>query len=394
MKLLRIFTILISAFCFNAISAQEQEKEYKFIWGVDAETVFDNREGDQTYSPQQTIFFSRLSPSLGVRFGKSEHEKINNDGIKKKYTDVHKLVAGTHYIQPIGIGYKENKFVPTAYYTFSHKVVKEVKKDSSVLRIDGTNTPDFKVWSVSFGMIPRRLSYRLPEILWSDSMDYYNPNIRGILLQCTKNNLAFHEISLDWRSLQSADQREAFNVNYNVRKYFHRYLRGISPFFIGGNVQLNHLAKRNPAPEGEGVNDDMFAYPYIGWDFSDKTVFDRFRIKAGYAVSFDRCRAIGDWEVDGGLLADLHLLWKKIGIIETLYAGNKQFPLYPMYGSLLNMGDPHYQSSFYSLTSIYSPIVHNQHVNFEAFLDFHVTKEGTSCYQRVVLNVNLGNVDN
>lgn len=393
MKLLRIFTILLSAFCFSAISAQEQEKEYKFIWGVDAETVFDNREGDQTYSPQQTIFFSRLSPSLGVRFGKSEHEKVNNDGIKKKYTDVHKLVAGTHYIQPIGIGYKENKFVPTAYYTFSHMVIKEVKRDSSVLRIDGTNTPDFKVWSVSFGMIPRRLSYRLPEILWSDSMDYYNPNIRGILLQCTKNNLAFHEISLDWRSLQSADQREAFNVNYNVRKYFHRYLRGISPFFIGGNVQLNHLAKRNPAPEGEGVNDDMFAYPYIGWDFSDKTVFDRFRIKAGYAVSFDRCRAIGDWEVDGGLLADLHLLWKKIGIIETLYAGNKQFPLYPMYGSLLNMGDPHYQSSFYSLTSIYSPIVHNRHVSFGAFLDFHVTKEGTSCYQRVVLNVNLGNVE-
>ncbi|MEE0085270.1 MAG: hypothetical protein UE068_13690 [Paludibacteraceae bacterium] len=394
MKLLRFFTILISAFCFSAISAQEQEKEYKFIWGVDAETVFDNREGDQTYSPQQTIFFSRLSPSLGVRFGKSEHEKVNNDGIKKKYTDVHKLVAGTHYIQPIGIGYKENKFVPTAYYTFSHKVVKEEKRDSSKIIIDGHTSSDFKVWSVSFGMIPRRLSYRLPEILWSDSMDYYNPNIRGILLQCTKNNLAFHEISLDWRSLQSADQREAFNVNYNVRKYFHRYLRGISPFFIGGNVQLNHLAKRNPAPEGEGVNDDMFAYPYIGWDFSDKTVFDRFRIKAGYAVSFDRCRAIGDWEVDGGLLADLHLLWKKIGIIETLYAGNKQFPLYPMYGSLLNMGDPHYQSSFYSLTSIYSPIVHNQHVNFGAFLDFHVTKEGTSCYQRVVLNVNLGNVDN
>lgn len=396
MNLLRTFTILLSAFCFSAISAQEQEKEYNFdfIWGVDAETVFDNREGDQTYSPQQTIFFSRLSPSLGVRFGKSEHEKVNKDGIKKKYNDVHKLVAGTHYIQPIGIGYKENKFIPTAYYTFSHKVVKEVKRDSSVLRIDGTNTPDFKVWSVSFGMIPRRLSYRLPEILWSDSMDYYNPNIRGILLQCTKNNLAFHEISLDWRSLQSADQREAFNVNYNVRKYFHRYLRGISPFFIGGNAQLNHLAKRNPAPEGEGVNDDMFVYPYVGLDFSEKTVFDKFRIRAGYAVSFDRCRAIGDWEVDGGLLADLHLLWKKIGIIETLYAGNKQFPLYPMYGSLLNMGDPHYQSSVYAKTSIYSPIVNNKHVSFGAYLDFHTTKEGTSCYQRVVLNVNLGNVDN
>ena len=396
MKLLRFFTILLSAFCFNAISAQEQEKEYKFIWGVDARTVFDNREGDQTYSPQQTIFFSRLSPSLGVRFAKSEHEKINNDGIKKKYTDVHKLVAGTHYIQPIGIGYKENKFVPTAYYTLSHYIEKERKRDSTVIWIDGYNTPKTRYWSVSFGMIPRRLMFqRLPEILWSDSMDYYNPNIRGILLQCVKNGLAFHELSLDWRSLQSSEQREAFNVNYNFVKRFRSGLPStIDPFFIGGNAQLNHLAKRNPAPEGEGVNDDMFAYPYIGWDFSDKTVFDRFRIKAGYAVSFDRCRAIGDWEVDGGLLADLHLLWKKIGIIETLYAGNKQFPLYPMYGSLLNMGDPHYQSSVYSKTSVYSPIVENRYVSFGAFLDFHVTKEGTSCYQRVVLNVNLGNVDN
>lgn len=396
MKLLRIFTILISAFCFNAISAQEQEKEYKFIWGVDAETVFDNREGDQTYSPQQTIFFSRLSPSLGVRFGKKEHEKINNDGIKKKYTDVHKLVAGTHYIQPIGIGYKENKFVPTAYYTLSHYVEKEKKRDSTVIRIDGDNSPKTRYWIVSFGMIPRRLMFqRLPEILWSDSMDYYNPNIRGILLQCVKNRLAFHELLLDWRSLQSSEQREAFNVNYNFVKRFRSGLPStIDPFFIGGNAQLNHLAKRNPAPEGEGVNDDMFVYPYIGWDFSDKTVFDKFRIMAGYAVSFDRCRAIGDWEVDGGLLADLHLLWKKIGIIETLYAGNKQFPLYPMYGSLLNMGDPHYQSSVYAKTSIYSPIVSNRHVYFGAYLDFHTTKEGTSCYQRVVLNVNLGNVDN
>ena len=382
MNLLRFFTILLSAFCFNAISAQEQEKEYNFdfIWGVDAETVFDNREGDQTYSPQQTIFFSRLSPSIGVKF-----------------LDEHRLVVGTHYIQPIGIGYKENKFIPTAYYTFSHKVVKEVKRDSSIIRIDGHTSSEFKVWRVSFGMIPRRLMFqRLPEILWNDSMDYYNPNIRGILLQCTKNNLVFHEISLDWRSLQSAEQREAFNVNYNFVKRFRSGLPSTidDPFFIGGNAQLNHLAKRNPAPEGEGVNDDMFAYPYVGLDFSEKTVFDKFKIRAGYAVSFDRCRAVGDWEVDGGLLADLHLLWKKIGIMETLYAGNKQFPLYPMYGSLLNMGDPHYQSSFYSLTSIYSPIVQNQHVSFGAFLDFHVTKEGTSCYQRVVLNVNLSNVDN
>ncbi len=353
MKLLRFISILLLTLSSSAIFSQD----YKFLWGVDANTVFDNREGDQTYAPQQTIFFSRLSPAIGAQI-----------------LGEHKLIAGTNYIQPIGIGYKENKFIPTAYYNFSHNI----ERDSS----------DSKQWSVSFGMIPRRLMIRrLPSILWSDYMDYYNPTIRGILLQCVKEDF-FAEIILDWRSLQSAEQREAFNVNFNTEGKISE------TFFVGGNAQLNHLAKRNPAPDGEGVNDDMFLYPYAGFDFSNKTSLDSLRFSLGYAASFDRCRAIGDWEADGGLMLDFILQWKKIGFSETLYAGSRQFPLYPMYGSLLNMGDPHYQSGVYSLTSIYSPIVHNKYVDFLASLDFHITQEGTSCYQRVVLKVNLGNVDN
>ncbi len=356
MRILKFISVLLLALCANSIYAND----YEFLWGVEANTVFDNREGDKTYAPQQTIFFSRLSPSIGV-----------------KIKEEHKLIAGTNYIQPIGIGYKENKFVPTAYYTFSHKINSK----------DSLNSCD-KLWSVSFGMIPRRLMKRsLPAILWSDSMDYYNPTIRGILLQCDKPNVS-HEISLDWRSLQSAEQREAFNVNYNVIATNRRKL------FWGGNAQLNHLAKRDPVVPGEDVNDDMFAYPFIGLDFHEKTGLDILYLKAGYAISCDRFRGNDIWEVDGGVLAEFNLRWKKIGVIETLYVGDKQFPLYPMYGSLLNMGDPHYQSNVYSKTSIYSPIVTNKYINFGAFLDFHVTKEGTSCYQRVVLSVNLGNVDN
>ena len=387
MKVLRFIAFLLLAFYSNAIFS----KDYEFLWGVDANTVFDNREGDQTYSPQQTIFFSRLSPSVGLEF-----------------LDEHRLVVGTHYIQPIGIGYKNNKFIPTAYYTFSHKTEKkyEIELSGHSMMAEGNDKySEHKHWTVSFGMIPRRLSYRLPEILWSDSMEYYNPNIRGILLKFTKNNTArtgaghvrrqkiFQNVlSLDWRSLQSAEQREAFNVNYNVYKEYVGKRK--FSFIWGGNAQLNHLAKRNPAPEGEGVNDDMFIYPHIGLSLNRRSVLDIFTMWAGYAVSFDRCRAIGDWEIDGGLLANFRVQWKKIGVRETLYVGDRQFPLYPKYGSLLNMGDPHYQSSVYSKTSIYSPIVENSCVSFGASLDFHVTKEGTSCYQKVYLNVNLGNVDN
>lgn len=377
MRILRFITILLLALSSNAVYSAEPK--YKFLWGVDANTVFDNREGDQTYAPQQTIFFSRLSPTVGIQF---------RGGNSKELKDVHKLVAGTHYIQPIGIGYKETKFVPTAYYTFSHTV----GCDTAIAKNDTIVYSHSKKWQVSFGMIPRRLmNLGLPQILWSDSMDYYNPNIRGILLQYNKNSKVCHELSLDWRSLQSLEQREAFNVNYCFER------RSNNPFYFGACAQLNHLAKRDSAPEDEGVNDDMFLNPYVGMDFTkmfDKKIFDSFYLKAGYAVSFDRCRAIGDWEVDGGLLAEFNLLWRKIGIIESFYVGDRQYPLYPLFGSLLNMGDPHYQSSLYAKTTIYSPIVCNEHGSFGVYLDFHTTKEGTSSYQRVVLKLYLGNVDN
>ncbi len=353
MRVLKFITILLWALFSNAICLHGQD--YKFLWGVDANTVFDNREGDKTYAPQQTIFFSRISPSFGVQF-----------------LGEHKFVVGTHYIQPIGIGYKNPKFVPTAYYNFTHSENK-------------------RFWDVSFGMIPRRfMSLELPSILYSDSMSYYNPNIRGILLRYNKykyDNCFRQQLSLDWRSLQSAEQREAFNVNYE-------FLANLGPFFfLGADAQLNHLAKRNPAPEGEGVNDDMFVQPFVGVDFRN-TPFDVLYFKVGYAASFDRCRAIGDWEIDKGVQAKLLLYWRRLGLVENLYIGDKQFPLYSMYGPLLNMGDPHYQSSVYSMTSIYCTIVSNRNVSFFPSLDFHVTKEGVSCYQRVVLRVNVGNVDN
>ena len=34
----------------------------RLTWSVDLGTVFENREGDNYYSPDQTIFLTRLSP--------------------------------------------------------------------------------------------------------------------------------------------------------------------------------------------------------------------------------------------------------------------------------------------------------------------------------------------
>ncbi len=343
MKYIKLFFAFAALLFSQMASAQEDG----FLWSVDNVTVFDNREGSQAHAPQGTIFFNRFSPEIGVRFLKN-----------------HELKGGTSYIQPIGIGYKKTKFVPTFYYTYTQ--------------------PEKREWSVSVGMIPRhKLHEPAPKILWSDSMTYFNPNIRGVLLQCVKDSF-FAEIVLDWRSLQSEVQREAFNLNANIEG------RAGRRFLVGGHAQLNHLAKQDPAPAGQGVNDDMFLNPYIGWNLKDGTALDSFKVKVGGSFMFDRCRAIGEWDNAFGLLVDAIAQYKKIGIKETLYVGQASLPLIDMYGSLLNMGDPHYHSKVYSYTSIYSPIVENQFVNFAAALDFNITAEGVSSYQKILLRVYIG----
>lgn len=342
MKTVR-FLLAFASLLFSHLAFAQEDG---FLWSVDNAIVFDNREGSQAHAPQGTIFLNRFSPEIGVRF-------LGN----------HELKGGTSYIQPIGIGYKRTKFVPTFYYTY--------------------NQPVKRQWSVSVGMIPRhKLRHPLPEILWSDSMAYFNPNIRGVLLQCVKDSL-LAEIILDWRSLQSETQREAFNINANVEGRLGR------TFLLGGHAQLNHLAKQENAPAGQGVNDDMFLNPYIGWNLKQGTALDSLQLKLGGSFMFDRCRAIGEWDNAFGLLVDAVAQYKKIGIKETLYVGQPSLPLLEMYGSLLNMGDPHFHSKFYSHTRIYSPIVENQFVNFAVALDFNITAEGTSCYQKILLRVNI-----
>lgn len=343
MRNIRILFLFLTFFLVQSIFSQVDG----FIWSVENLTVFDNREGSQAHAAQGTIFFNRFSPEVGVRFLKN-----------------HELKGGTSYIQPVGVGYKKTKFEPAFYYTYTQ--------------------PEKREWSVSVGMIPRhKLHEPAPKILWSDSIDYFNPNIRGVLLQCEKDSF-FAEIILDWRSLQTETQREAFNVNANIEGRIGK------SFLVGGHAQLNHLAKQNPAPEGQGVNDDMFLNPYIGWDLKQGTALDSFKVKVGGSFMADRCRAIGDWEGACGVLVDAIAQYRKIGLKETLYVGQPSLPLLGMYGSLLNMGDPHYNSKVYSYTSIYSPIVENKYVSFVAALDFNITKEGISSYQKILLRVYLG----
>ena len=315
-------------------------------WSVDVNTIFDNREGDDFYSGNGTIFLTRVSPEVGLTM---------MDG-------THKIAGGVSWIQPCGNAWEDHKTSAVIYYRY--------------------NTPE---WRMSFGVFPRsQYIAALPTFLLSDSMAYNQPNIRGLLIQHVKPQ-GFAELALDWRSQQSETSREAFNINFNGQ------WNPRGALIVGGHAQINHLAKRKNAPEGEGVNDDIMINPYIGLNLSSKTALDSLVVKTGALVSLQRSRAVGGWQNRAGLLVNAIAEKKRVSVKETLFVGKGVMPLYPVFGTLLNMGDPYYQAPFYSRTDVNFHFIRNRFVNLEASLAFHYTKEAFGFWQSLKLRVYIDN---
>lgn len=334
---LRLTILLAFAAVASAMLPQQALK-----WSVDFNTIFENREGDDYYSPDQTIFMTRLSPEIGISMMGGKHN----------------IAGGVSWIQPCGNGWKDYKLCPTLYYQFKSPT-----------------------WRFAFGMLPRTMLIEpMHTVVWSDSMTYNQPNIRGVLLQYVKPK-GFFELSLDWRSLQTDTQREAFNVNFNGQ------WNPCGVLLVGGRAQLNHLAKTRINNDDQNVNDDIMLNPYIGLNLAKCTALDSFTVKAGPIVQLERDRGGEEWQKPAGVLVDAVAEWKWLGIKETFFAGKNLYPLYPKYGSLLNMGDPNYQAKLYSRTNVYAYIFRNQFMNLEASLDFHYTKEAFAFWQKLVLRV-------
>lgn len=336
----RLNILILCMACVASMAAQA------FTWSVDLSTVFDNREGGTYYSGNGTIFLARLSPEVGLTLLGGEH----------------KVAAGLSWLQPCGDEWNKHRALPTVYYRY-----------------------DKHEWHASFGIFPRSQFVReLPAFLLNDSISYNEPNVRGLLVQYVKPQ-GFAELSLDWRAQQSTTTREAFNINLNTE------WNPAGIMLVGGYAQLNHLAKRKNAPEGEGVNDDIMVNPYFGLDFSSKTSLDSLVFKAGALVSLQRNRMVGEWQNRAGLLINAVAAKKWISVEETFFAGKGVMPLYQEFGTLLNMGDPYFQAPLYSRTDVNVHFIRNKYVDMSASLVFHYTKEAFGFWQQLNLRVYINN---
>ena len=318
-------------------------------WSVDFGSVFDNREGDGSMYEAKTMFFTSLSPEVGLKFSPTD-----------------RIAGGAVWIQPVENKARLKNVNPVLYY-----------------RHEGEK------WKFSMGIFPRtQLREPLPGFLWSDSLTYFQRNIRGALLQYENKN-GFFDAYIDWRAHQTETQREAFNI------LFHGEVRPKGGhLLLGAHVLMNHFAKSRGAGSTQGVVDNFLVNPYIGLDYSGKLVLDSLVIKAGILQTIERHRLTSSgWNCPGGLWADATFEWRYLGVRNSFYIGGKQLlPLYGEFGPLLYQGEAYYQSMFYDRLDVYGRLYKNEYMDLEAQLNFNFAKDNFMFYQRLILNVYIGNL--
>ena len=333
--------ILLCIAAISPLAAQEVE------WSIDATALINNREGGDVYTPAQTFIFTRLAPEVGVSL---------NDR-------AHVLKGGVAWYQPMTDEMSGFKVLPTLYYRYN--------SDNG--------------WHVTAGMFPRTLMVqRAPRYMWSDSLDYCQPNVRGIMAQVIKP-AGYTELAVDWRQIPTDVRREAFTVMVN------NDWRVAGPFRLGGHVQYSHLAMSHVGKEYQHVNDDILINPMLGLDLSHRTILDSLRFDLGALITMERDRGDMEWLNQAGLLATTTARWRWLQVDETFYAGKALMPLYPYQGSLLNLGDPYFNHKVYSRTDLIGHIVSNQYVDMSLSLAYHATDKFTGFWQQFTCRFYLDN---
>lgn len=337
-RLCAILTIILS---ISHLAAQEVE------WSVDATMMLNNREGGDEYTRAQTFIFTRLAPEVGVSL---------NDG-------AHVLKGGIVWYQPMTDDMTDFKVLPTLYYRYN--------SDNG--------------WHVTAGMFPRSLMVqRAPRYMWSDSLDYCQPNVRGIMAQLIKP-AGYTELAVDWRQIPTDIRREAFTFTIN------NDWRVAGPFRVGGHLQYSHLAMSHVGKEFQHVTDDMLINPMLGVDLSHRTALDSLRFDIGALITMERDRGDMEWLNNAGLLATATARWRWLQLDETFYTGKGLMPLYPQHGSQLNLGDPYFNNKVYSRTDLIGHIVSNQYVDLSVSLTYHITDKFTGFWQQLSCRFYLDN---
>ncbi len=312
--------MLLLFLCATPLSAQT------FVWQAGTHAFFDNEEyAHSSVQSSQTMSGVHIVPQVGV-----------------DWQGTHRIMAGVDVLKEFGSDLLLDRASLLAYYAF-----------------------DGEYFDFRMGAFPRRGTLdRYPRMFFQDSIANFRPAVTGLFWEYHRLH-GYANVWLDWTGKQTEEQRETFFIGWSGR-----YNKGA--FYAQHFGYMYHFAKRLNASASDPLHDNGLLLTSAGIDFSHLTGFDRLELNAGWSCGLERNRDEDNrWYVPHGLLAELQVEFRGMGLHNTYYRGQPQQRFYPQYGHALYWGDTFYRTREYNRTDLYVRFVQSSVVNIKLSVSFH-----------------------
>jgi hypothetical protein len=320
-KILLIFLLFLN----TAVNGQT------LSWDAGFDGFLDNREYFSIGNPQ-TIFGARAWGEIGADFN-----------------EYHQIRGGINQLKEFG---EDVVHLPdlTMYYQFA----------------------DDKL-QFAIGAFPRRDKLNYPLAFLSDTLNYYRPNIQGVLLGLNHNRISQH-LFIDWMSRQTDTRYERFMFSTSGKINFH-------PVFIENYLLMNHLAGKAIPEPGFHLRDNGGASIMLGFNASDYAPIDSLVFKTGGILSIDRTRGVDPgFQYPAGFMVQFEARHNIFGISGSYYRGE---------GHTFFYGDPFYKLKEYGRLDLHLLSKTDNKLKLDVNFSLHLSKGQLDYSQQLLLYVVL-----
>ena len=330
------------------------------------------------------IFSINCSFSQEFLWQAGTHSFFNNHEFPGSRVKSSQTMAGVHFAPQIGLGYEgcHRAFVGIdAMSEFGSEKAVDYYSLMAYYRFDN------KPFTFYMGSFPRKTALnRYPRMFFQDSVSNYRPLMNGMFLECRSKKDDYFNVWLDWTGRQTEKTREAFFIGWSGR-----YNKGI---FYGEQFgYMFHFASSLKPAIPEYVNDNGLILTSIGIDFADKTFLEKLDVNIGWSIGLERDRGAGDgWQNPNGIVAELKIEYKKVGLFNTLYSGQGQQVRYNQHNNRLYWGDQTYRASKYNRADLYICFIKNSAVNVKLVYSLHFLEKKMFHEQALYATFDLNNI--
>lgn len=287
------------------------------------------------------------------------------------------------------------RFQPLAGFTWDEKHA--IYGGFHLLKIPGTNTVldkteltlfyEYQTPKVIFkaGAFPRKDALSdYNTFFFKDSVQNFNPLMRGIFWQIGKRN-AYFNLWMDWTSYASATSREKFYFGFSGK-----VTKGL--FFADFQSYVHHNANTLPPTPGEGVRENWLLQSTLGIHYTRKNDFEAL-LAAGVLAGYERDRRFEEaFYKPVGFVGRLDAEYQGIGTKNTLYLGNSRLRMYDRFGDDLYAGTQFLRGKAYWQSEYYVRLIESNRVKAKLNINLHFSENNIYFQQMLTVSARIGNI--